>query len=382
MLSHREDILKLTEKPVRRIYKLDIDELNAQIKNIEEEIGKVKYDLEHLTEYAVAYFESLVKKYGKGRNRKTEIKLFDTITANQVAIANSKLYINRAEGFIGTGLKKDEFLCDCSNLDDVIVFTKRGMMKVVRVADKTFIGKDILHAAVFQKNDERTTYNLDLCRWRNGHWFRKRFNVTGITRDKEYDLTKGNDKSKVLYFSANPNGEAETVKVLLSPNSNARNKELDFSFEEIDIKGRSSIGNQVTKHAIRSVKFKEKGRPTLAGRKLWYDDVYNRLNADGKGRFVGSFEGDEKILVIYAGGYYELTDTETPQRFENDKIIVIEKFDPEKIISAVYLDNEKKQYNVKRFKIETTTMHSHFYCVKEGVGNCMENATTQKAPVL
>ncbi len=367
---------------MRRIYKLDIDELNAQIKSIDEEIVKVNYDLDHLTEFAVAYFESLIKKYGKGRQRKTEIKLFDTITAKQVAIPNSKLYINRAEGFIGTGLKKDEFLCDCSNLDDVIVFTRRGIMKVVRVADKTFIGKDILYAAVFQKNDERTTYNLIYIDGETGTGFGKRFNVTGITRDKEYDLTKGNDKSKVLYFSANPNGEAETVKVLLSPNSNARNKELDFSFEEIDIKGRNSIGNQVTKHAIRSVKFKEKGRPTLAGRKLWYDDVYNRLNADGKGRYVGSFEGDEKILVIYAGGYYELTDTELTQRFENDKILVIEKFDPEKIISAVYLDNEKKQYNVKRFKIETTTMHSHFSFIKEGVGNILENATTQKAPVL
>ncbi len=378
----REDLLKLTEKPVRRIYKLDIDELNAQIKNIDDEIGKVKYDLEHLTEFAIAYFEGLLKKYGKNKTRKTEIKLFETITAKQVAVANSKLYINRTEGFVGTGLKKDEFLCDCSNLDDIIVFTKRGAMKVVRVADKTFIGKDILHAAVFQKNDERTTYNMIYIDGETGIGFAKRFNVTGITRDKEYDLTKGNDKSKVLYFSANPNGEAEIVKILLSPNSNARNKEFDFSFEEIDIKGRSSIGNQVTKHAIRSVKFKEKGRPTLAGRKLWYDDVYNRLNADGKGKYVGSFEGDEKIMVIYSGGYYELTDTEIAQRFQSDKVILIEKFDPEKIISAVYLDNEKKQYNVKRFKIETTTLHNRFYFIKEGVGNVLENATTGKTPVL
>ena len=378
----REDLLKLTEKPVRRIYKLDIDELNAQIKNIDDEIGKVKYDLEHLTEFAIAYFEGLIKKYGKNKSRKTDIKLFETITAKQVAVANSKLYINRTEGFVGTGLKKDEFLCDCSNLDDIIVFTKRGTMKVVRVADKTFIGKDILHAAIFQKNDERTTYNMIYMDGETGIGFAKRFNVTGITRDKEYDLTKGNDKSKVLYFSANPNGEAETVKIILSPNSNARNKELDFSFEEIDIKGRSSIGNQVTKHAIRSVKFKEKGRPTLAGRKLWYDDVYNRLNADGKGKYVGSFEGDEKILVIYSGGYYELTDTELAQRFQGDKVILIEKFDPEKIISAIYFDNEKKQYNVKRFKIETTTLHNRFYFVKEGVGNVLENATTSKAPVL
>lgn len=378
----REDILKLTEKPVRRIYRLDIDELNAQIKGIDADILQVKFDLEHLTEYAVAYFENLLKKYGKGRERKTEIKQFDIITAKQVAIANTKLYLNRTEGFIGTGLKKDEFLLECSDLDDVIVFTKRGIMKVIRVADKTFVGKDILHAAVFQKNDERTTYNMIYVDGETQITYAKRFNVSGITRDKDYDLTKGHEKSKVLYFTANANGEAETIKVLLSPNSNSRTKEFDFAFEDIDIKGRSSMGNQVTKHAVRSIKFKEKGRPTLAGRKLWFDDVYGRLNTDGKGRYVGSFEGDERILTVYAGGYYELTDTELTQRFEADKIILIEKFDAEKTISAVYLDNEKKQYNVKRFKIETTTLHNRFYFIKESVGNLLENATTQQAPVL
>ena len=379
---NREDILKLTEKPVRRIYRLDIDELNAQIKGIDADILQVKFDLEHLTEFAIAYFENLLKKYGKGRERKTEIKQFDIITAKQVAIANTKLYLNRAEGFIGTGLKKDEFLLECSDLDDLIVFTKRGIMKVIRVADKTFVGKDILHAAVFQKNDERTTYNMIYVDGESQVTYAKRFNVSGITRDKDYDLTKGHEKSKVLYFTANPNGEAETVKVLLSPNSNSRTKEFDFAFEDIDIKGRGSMGNQVTKHAVRSVKFKEKGRPTLAGRKLWFDDVYGRLNTDGKGRYVGSFEGDERILTVYAGGYYELTDTELTQRFEADKIILIEKFDAEKTISAVYLDNEKKQYNVKRFKIETTTLHNRFYFVKESVGNILENATTQQTPVL
>ncbi len=378
----KEDILKLTEKPVRRIYKLDINELNEQIKAIDADILKVNYDLEHLTEFSVAYFEGLLKKYGKGKERKAEIKLFDTITAKQVAIANTKLYINRAEGFVGTGLKKDELLCECSDLDDLIVFTKRGIMKVVRVADKTFIGKDILHAAIFQKNDERTTYNMIYADGDTQVSFAKRFNVTGITRDKEYDLTKGGDKSKVLYFSANANGEAEIVRIMLSPNSAARIKELDFSFEEIDIKGRSSMGNQVSKHALRSVKFKEKGRPTLAGRKLWFDEVYGRLNADGKGKYIGSFEGDERILVIYAGGYYELTDIEITQRFEAEKVLLIEKFDAEKVISAVYLDTEKQQYTVKRFRIETTTLHNRFYFIKEGIGNVLEAATSQKAPIL
>jgi len=377
----REDILKLTEKPVRRIYKLDIDELNEQIKAIEDAIKQVNFDLEHLTDFAVAYFDNLLKKYGKGKERKTEIKLFDTIQAKQVAIANTKIYINRAEGFIGKSLKKDEFLCECSDLDDIIVFTRRGIMKVVRVSDKDFIGKDILHAAVFQKNDERTTYNMIYADGESGISYAKRFNVTGITRDKDYDLTRGSDKSKVLYFSANPNGEAEVVKIVLSPSSSARIKELDFYFEELDIKGRGSMGNQVSKHAIRSVKFKEKGRSTLAGRKLWFDDKFGRLNTDGKGQYLGSFE-EEKLLVMYYDGNYEITDTELTQRFDADKILLIEKFDPEKVVSAIYLDNDKKQYNVKRFKIETTTLNNKFMFIKEGEGNKLEQVTTQDEPIL
>lgn len=375
----REDILKLTEKPVRRIYKLDIDELNQQIKGIEGDIKQVEYDLEHLTDFAVAYFENLLKKYGKGKERKTEIKLFDTIQARQVAIANTKLYMNREDGFIGTSLKKDEFICECSDLDDIIVFTKRGIMKVVRVGEKVFIGKDILHAAVFNKSDDRTTYNMIYVDGESGISYAKRFNVTGITRDKEYDLTKGSDKSKVHYFTANPNGEAEVVRVVLSPNCSARIKEFEFYFEELDIKGRGSMGNQVTKYPIKSVRFKEAGRSTLAGRKLWFDDKFGRLNTEEKGTLLGTFE-DEKILVIYNDGYYEITDTELTQRFEADKILLIEKFDPGKIVTAVYLDNEKLQYNVKRFKIETTTLHNKFYFIKEG--NTLEAVSTEEEPLL
>jgi len=377
----RDDILKLTEKPVRRIYRLDIDELNAQIKSIDEAIKQVNYDLEHLTDFAVAYFDNLLKKFGKGRERKTEIKVFDTIQAKQVAIANTKVYLNRAEGFIGSNLKKDEFLAECSDLDDLIVFTKRGMMKVVRVADKTFIGKDIIHAAVFQKNDERTTYNMIYVDGETGISYAKRFNVTGITRDKEYDLTKGSDKSKVHYFSANPNGEAELVKVLLSPSSTSRIKEFDFPFEELDIKGRGSMGNQVTKHSIRTVKFKEKGRSTLAGRKLWFDDKFGRLNTEEKGQYLGTFE-DEKILVIYNDGSYEITDTEITQRFDPDKILLIEQFDPKKTISAIYLDADKNQFTVKRFNIETTTLNNKFMFIKEGDGNRLEAVTTEPEPIL
>lgn len=377
----REDLIKLTEKPVRRIYRLDINELNEQIKAIDADIKQVKYDLENLTDFAVAYFENLLKKYGKGRERKTEIKLFDTIQAKQVAIANTKLYMNREEGFIGTSLKKDEFVCDCSSLDDIIVFTKRGIMKVVRVGEKVFIGKDILYANVFNKNDERTTYNMIYLDGASKISYAKRFNVTGITRDKEYDLTKGADGSKVHYFSVNPNGEAEVVKIILTPGSAARIKEFDFYFEELDIKGRGSMGNQVTKYPISKAKFKEKGKSTLAGRKLWFDDKFGRLNTEEKGQYLGSFE-EEKILVIYNDGNYEITDTELTQRFDAEKILLIEKFDPEKIVTAVYLDKEKLQFNVKRFKIETTTLHNKFLFIKEGDGNELVEVTTIEEPIL
>jgi len=377
----RDDILKLTEKPVRRIYRLDINELNEQIKNIEADIKQVKFDLENLTDFAVAYFENLLKKYGKGRERKTAIKEFDTIQVKQVAIANTKLYLNRAEGFIGTGLKKDELLCECSDYDDIIAFTKGGTMKVVKVSDKVFIGKDIIHAAVFQKNDERTTYNMIYLDGKTGTSYAKRFNVTGITREKEYDLTKASEKSKVHYFTANPNGEAETVKIMLSPNCTARIKEFDFYFEELEIKGRSSMGNQVTKYPIKTVKLKEAGRSTLAGRKLWFDEKFGRLNTDGKGQYLGSFE-DEKLILFYNDGSYELTDTEITQRFEPEKIRLIEKFDPEKVITAVYLDTDKQQYNIKRFKIETTTMKTQFLFIKEGAGNKLEAVTTDPEPLL
>ncbi|MFI5154742.1 MAG: DNA gyrase/topoisomerase IV subunit A [Chitinophagales bacterium] len=378
----REDILKLTDKPVRRIYKLDIEELNDQIKGLEAEIKQVKYDLNNLVDYAVAYYENLIKKYGKGRERKTEIKLFESIQAKKVAIANARLYVNRADGFIGTGLRKDEFVTDCSDLDDIIAFTKSGKMKIVKVAEKAFIGKDILHVAVFKKNDERTTYNMIYTDGKSGTSYAKRFNVTGVTRDKEYDLTRGEEKSKVHYFSINPNGETESVRVILSPSSSARIKEFDFYFESLEIKGRSSMGNQVTKYPIRTVKYKEAGKATLSGRKLWFDDTFGRLNTEEKGEYLGSFGSEDKILVIYIEGQYEIKDQELTQRFEADKILLIKKFDPEEIISAVYLDQDKLQYNIKRFKIETTTLHTRFSFIKDGEGNRLETVSTQAEPIL
>src|SRR5215203_3434031 len=329
----REDILKLTEKPVRRIYKLDIDELNAQIKDLESQIKQVKYDLANLNDFAIGYFEGLLKKYGKGKERKTEIKVFEIIEAKHVAIANTRLYINKDEGFIGTSLRKDEFLLECSDLDDIIAFAKR-------------------------------------------------FNVTGVTRDKEYDLTKGHDKSKVHYLTVNPNGEAEIVRVILSPNCSARNKEFEFYFEELEIKSRNSMGNQVTKYPVRAVKFKEAGLATLGSIKLWFDDKFGRLNHEGKGIELGDFDADDRVLVLYNDGTYEITDQELTQRFNPEEVMLVEKFDPERIITAVYLDNDKLQYNVKRFRIETTTLRTKFLYIKEGKGNVLEAVSTEEEPIL
>jgi topoisomerase-4 subunit A len=378
----REDIVKLTEKPVRRIYKLDIDELNEQIKNLEAEIKKVKHDLANLVDFVVAYYENLLKKFGRGRERKTEIKQFDVIQAKTVAIANIKIYANFADGFIGTGLKKDELITEVSELDDLIAFTKAGMMKVVKVSDKVFIGKDILHVAVFLKSDDRTTYNMIYVDSKTGVSYAKRFNVTGVTRDKEYDLTKGAEKSRVHYFTTNANGEAEVVKIILSPNCSAKKKELEFYFEELEIKGRGSIGNQVTKYPIKSVKFKEAGKSTLDAKKFWFDNKFGRLNTEEKGEYLGKFEAEDRILVIFTDGNYEIVDQELTQRFEPDKILLLEKYDADKIITAIYLDQDKLQYNIKRFKIETSTLHSKFYFIKEGKDNRLETVTTEQNPIL
>jgi topoisomerase-4 subunit A len=378
----REDIIKLTEKPVRRIYRLDIDELNEQIKNIEAEVKNVQNDIANLTDYAVAYYENLLKKFGKGRERKTEIKPFDTIQAKSVAIANIKLYANFVDGFIGIGLKKDEYIGEVSDLDDIIAFTKTGIMKVVRVSEKTFIGKDIIHAAVFQKSDERTTYNIIYFDGKTATSFAKRFNVTGITREKEYDLTKGSEKSRIHYFSTNANGEAEVVKIILSPNCSAKKKEFDFYFEELEIKGRGAMGNTVTKYPIKTIRFKQAGKSTLDAKKLWYDDKFGRLNADEKGLFLGKFEAEDRLIIFYKDGNYEMIDQELTQRFETEKILTLEKYDLEKVFSAVYLDNDKMQFNVKRFKIETTTLNNKYFFIKEGKNNLLYAISSAEMPLL
>jgi len=377
-----DDIVRLTEIRIKRISKFDSFKADEHIKALEAEIEEVKNNIANLNDYSIRYYETLLKKYGKGRERVTELRQFETIQATTVAIANAKLYVNYKEGFIGTGLKKDEFAFDCSDIDNIIVFRKDGKMTITKVADKTFVGKDIIHLAIFQKNDERTTYNMIYVDGKTGISYGKRFNVTGITRDKEYDLTKGNPNSKVQYLSINANGEAEIVTITLSPGCTARNKVFDFPFEELEIKSRSAQGNQVTKYPIKSVKFKEKGRSTLSAQKIWYDTAIGRLNKDGRGTSLGRFEEGDRIISFYKDGSYELTDFELTNRFETDNLLKIEKFAPEKVVSAVYYDAKAGQYNAKRFMIESQTLKNRYLFIKEGEGNRLELVTTQPEPVV
>ena len=349
----QEDIIRLTEIRIKRISKFDTFKADEHIRGVEADIEETKNNITNLNDYAIKYYENLLKKYGKGRERKTEIRTFETIQANAVAIANTKLYVNYKEGFIGTSLKKDEFAFDCSDLDNIIVFRKDGKMTVTKVADKTFVGKDITYLAVFQKNDERTTYNMLYFDGKSKTTYAKRFNVTGITRDKVYDLTKGTPGSKVLQFSVNPNGEAEVVTITLSPESKARTKSFDFYFEEIEIKGRSAQGNQVTKYPVKSVRFKEKGRSTLSAPQIWYDDKVGRLNKDGNGKLLGRFDEKDKVIAFYKDGTYEVTDFELTNRYDADNLMLIEKFNKEKVVSAIYYDAKSKQYNAKRFVVES-----------------------------
>ncbi len=378
----QEDIIRLTEIKIKRISKFDSFKADEHIKSVEDDIVQVKHNIEHLTDYAIAYYENLLKKFSKGKERKTEVKLFDTIQATKVAIANTKLYVNRKEGFIGSSLKKDEFVVECSDIDDIIVFKKDGGMVVTKVADKTFVGKDIIHVDVFRKSDDRTTYNMMYMDGQTGIVYAKRFNVTGITRDKQYELTKGNKGSKVIYFTTNPNGEAEVVTITLSPGSTARVKAFDYYFEELAIKGRSSQGNQVTKYPVRQVKFKEQGKSTLDAPKIWYDEQVGRLNTDGYGRLLGSFNVEDRIIVFYKDGHYELTDFDLTNRYETEHILAIEKWMPEDPITAVYWDNDKKQFNIKRFRIETQTLKNKFLFIKEGKGNYLYFIDTHPNPTL
>ena len=352
-----EDITKLTEIKIKRISKFDGFKADEEIKSIENELKTVAHDLKHLTEYAIAYFQNLLKKYGKGRERRTEIKGFEEIEIKQVAATNARLYVNSEEGFFGTGLRKDEFVCECSDLDDIIAFTRGGKMMVSRIGDKKFIGKDILHIGVWKKNDERTAYNMAYYDGGSKRAFVKRFNVTGVTRDKEYDITQESAGSKVLYFTANQNSESEIVKVQLHPNSTARIKDFEFDFSTIEIKGRGSNGNILTKYPVRKVELIEKGQSSIGGVKIWFDEKFGRLVNEEKDKttYLGEFNTGDQIIVAYKSGDVELTNFELTNKYEPEEILTVEKFNPESIYSAVYLDGNSKEVYVKRFKVELKT---------------------------
>ncbi len=376
-----EDYKKLIDKPMSSITRFDVKKADEQMKALEAEIKEVKHHLKHLTDYAIAWFNKLKEKYGKGRERKTELRTFDKVEAAQVALANVKLYVNREDGFVGTGLKKDEYICDCSDIDEIIVFRSDGKCIITKVQDKVFVGKDIIHAAVFKKNDERTVYNLIYKDGESGTTFIKRFSVIGVTRDKEYDLTKGTKGTKVLYFSANPNGEAEVVNVQLKPHSKLKKLQFDEDFAAIAIKGRSSIGNQVTKYPVKKIVFKSKGVSTLAGRKIWYDDVLKRLNVDGRGQYLGEFDGDDKILTSTGNGIYELHSFDLNNHFD-DKMLLIEKYDPEKVYSVVHYDGKSKNYLVKRFVFENIVVGKQTSFISEEPGSKLILISGAAQPVV
>lgn len=375
-----EDIVRLTEIRIKRISKFNSFKADELIQKLETELEEVKHHLAHLTEYAINYFQELLKKYGKGRERKTEITTFEKVEAAQVAASNAKLYVNYKEGFIGSGLKKDEFVCECSDIDDIIVFRRDGKFLVTRIQEKVFVGKDIIHVDVWRKGDDRTTYNLIYVDGDSKRSFAKRFNVTSITRDREYDLTSGEPHSKVLYFTANPNGESEIVNILLTQSSAARKKQFEFDFGELAIKGRSSKGNVVTKYTIRKITQEEVGSSTLGAIKIWMDEVSGRLNSDERGLYLGAFDTGDAILVIYQDGTYEVTDFELANRYEPKDLVAIKKYDPEQIISAVYFDGEKEWTLVKRFKIETSSLNQRFSFITEHPKSKLLFASLKKHP--
>ncbi len=346
-----EDIVRLTEIRIKRISKFDIDKAQQKIDALEDNIAQTKHHLAHLIEYAIEYFKRLKKDYGAGKERKTEIRTFDDIEATKVVIRNTKLYVNREEGFVGTSLKRDEYVTDCSDIDDIIVFTEDGKMMVSKVDQKTFVGKGIIHVAVFKKKDKRTIYNMIYKDGTRGANYVKRFAVTSITRDKEYDLTNGTKGSKVLYFTANPNGEAEVVTVFLRQSGSIKKLKFDLDFADQLVKGRNSKGNIVTKYSIKKIELKEKGLSTLKPRKIWFDDSVQRLNVDERGELLGEFRKDDRLLIVNQKGVVKTVIPDIQLRFEDD-MIILEKWDPKKPLSAIYWEGEKELFYVKRFLIE------------------------------
>ncbi|MEL4308374.1 DNA gyrase/topoisomerase IV subunit A [Joostella sp. CR20] len=373
-----EDIVRLTEIRIKRISKFDIDKAQQKIDALEGDIAQVKHHLANLIEFAIDYFTNLKTTYGKGKERKTEIRIFDDIEATKVVIRNTKLYVNRKEGFIGTSLKRDEYVCDCSDIDDIIAFTATGKMMVTKVDSKTFIGKDIIHVAVFKKKDKRTTYNMVYKDGKGGATYIKRFNVASITRDREYDLTNEKPGSFVYYFSANPNGEAEVITVFLRQVGSIKKLKWDLDFADILIKGRNSKGNIVSKYAVKRIELKEKGVSTLKPRKIWFDDTVQRLNVDGRGELLGAFRGEDKILIITQNGLVKVVTPELTMHFDNN-MIVLEKWNPKKPISAIYYNGEKELYYIKRFLIEQEGKEESF--ISDHPNSQLEVVSTDWRPV-
>ncbi len=377
-----EDIVKLTEIRIKRISKYNSFKADENIAKLEEELAQVVHDLKHLTEYAIAYYQNLLDKYGKGRERKTKITTFDTIEIRQVVQNNTKLYVSRKDGFIGSGLKKDEFIGECSDIDDIIAFTKDGKFRVVRMADKVFVGKNVLHTAVWKKGDERTTYNMVYVDGKTGRSMAKRFCVTSITRDKEYDLTKKNPGSKVHYFSAQPNGESEVVNVQLSQGSRARIKVFEYDFGELEIKGRGAGGNIITKHPIRKVTQVEVGKSSLGSIKVWMDPVSGKINTDERGDLLGDFDTGDDLLVLYKNGSYEVTPIQVSKRFDFKEVISVTKLTEETVVNCIYFDGNKGWTMVKRFLIETNVREKEFSFLSEHAKSTLLFASTEDNPYL
>ena len=373
-----DDITRLTEIRIKRISKFDIDKAQQKIEALEDQIEETKGYLATIIDYAIAYFKRLKADYGKGKERKTEIKVFADVDATKVVIRNTKLYVNREEGFVGTGMRREEYVCDCSDIDDIIVFTKAGKMMVTKVDTKTFVGKNIIHVSVFKKKDTRTIYNMIYKDGKGGASYIKRFAVTSITRDREYDLTKGKLQTNVLYFSANPNGEAEIVSVLLRQVGSIKKLKWDVDFSDISIKGRASKGNIVTKHVVKRIELKEKGVSTLKPRKIWFDDTIQRLNVDGRGDLIGEFRGEDRLLVITQSGLIKTIVPEITTHFSDD-MIVLEKWIPSKPISAIYYDGAKEKYFVKRFLIENESKEEVF--ISAHASSALEIVSTDWRPM-
>ena len=375
-----EDITRLTEIRIKRISKYNSFKADELMAKLEEELAEVRHHLEHLTDYAIAWYQGLLDKYGKGRERKTQISTFEKVEVAAVAANNTKLYVDRKEGFVGQGLKKEEFVCDCSDVDDIIVFRRDGVMLVTRIDDKTFVGKDIIHVNVWKKGDERTTYNLVYLDGKTGRAMAKRFNVTAITRDREYNLTKDTKGSKVLYFSANPNGEAEIITAQLSQSSKARQKNFDFDFAELAIKSRGAGGNIMTRYPVRKVTLKEVGKSTLGAMKVWMDKVSGRLNLDERGQFLGGFDTGDLILALYKDGSYEREELDLTRRFDPENLFYIGKYADDMVVSAVYHEGERGVTLVKRFQIETSSPGQAFSFITDHRQSKLYLATVHPDP--